>query len=314
VSARRLLAALAATVVLGPAVAAAPAAAQSTTETLPGATVTIPGAGTTTPSTTTSPGSATTATTPTTTTPEITAAQAGDGVLIAAEDRVELASSLAEATSESGICFGYEVSLGGSGASDRDETLSNAGPDRAPEPGQCPKGSLVLVVNLTYTSSSSESEDSASFRVESDVAGLSGSQATQRIKDVSGIDDDDLLGDDDDLALRNAAAALPLIVDGAEPAELAASTTDKAPNGDRLTGSPGGDWVRAHGVGIGIAVLLLVLGIVLVLGGRAGRRKAGPTPPTPPSRPTGSGPTNPPAMNPPRPMNPPAPGSSTPSS
>jgi hypothetical protein len=221
------------------------------------------------------PAGAQTSTAPSTstgTTTEITADQAGPGILLDAGDRVELASSLAEAAEDSGVCFGYVASLGGSGAADRAETLSNAGPGRAPNVADCPKGSLILQVRLTYTSSSSESDDSASFSVVSDVPGLSSSVATQRLKDLSGVDDGDLLGNDDDHALRNATAALPLVLDDATPAELPAST-GTAPNGDHLTGSPGSDWVRAHGVGIAVAVLLLVLAVVLVLGGLAARRR-----------------------------------------
>lgn len=275
-SVRGRLVALAAVAALTPGLAAPTAHAQSSTTTSAESPATgsttgagaSSAAGTTTapPGTTTSVG---------TTTPEITAEQAGPGILLDAADRVELASSLAEATSESGTCFGYQVVLGGDGASDRTETLSNAGPDREPTAADCPKGSVVLQVVLTYTSSSSESEDSASFSVRTDVPGLSGSVATRRVEDLSGIDDGDLVGDEDDLALRNATAALPLILDGAVPAELAAPA-DRAPNGDRLTGSPGSDWVRAHGVGIAIAFALLLLAVVLVVVGIAGRRRSRP--------------------------------------
>lgn len=246
----RVLAATALAVVL----CAAPAAAQTTTGTSAAGAATAPG-------------------TTTSTVPEITAEQAGPGILLDAADRVELASSLAEATAESDVCFGYVLRLGGSGTSDRDETLTNAGPDR--QPTGCSKGSVVLQVSLNYTSESSESEDSASFGVVTDVAGLTSSQATQRLKDLTGVDDGDLLGDDDDLALRNLAAALPLMLDDATPAELAAPAA-KAPNGDRLTGSPGSDWLRENGLGIGIAFVLLFVALGLVLGGLLGRRRARP--------------------------------------
>lgn len=267
--------------------AAGPAAAQSTTPggtaTLPGATVTIPGAGTTTPSTATTPS--------TTTQPEITADQVRKGILLDAADRVELAQSLAEATEESGVCFGYEVQLGGN-----TETVTNAGPDMAPTPGQdCTKGSVELDVNIIYTSASSESNDSASFRVDTDVPGLTSSAALQRLKDLTGIDEDDFLGDDDDLALRNATAALPLLLDGATPAELpAVSASAKAPNGDRLTGSPSSDWIRAHGLGIGIAFALLVVAVILVVGGLIGRKQADQPKRPLRSPPASAGPSDPP--------------------
>lgn len=244
------------------ALAAGPAAAQSPepggTATLPGATVTVPGAGTTTSSTTTQP--------------ELTADQVQRGILLDAPDRVELAQALAEATEESGVCFGYEVQLGGN-----TETLTNAGPDQQPDTAtSCPKGGIELDVNIVYTAESSESNDSASFRIETDVPGLTSSAALRRLKDLTGIDEDDFLGDKDDLALRNATAALPLLLDGATPAELpAASTTASAPNGDRLTNPPASDWIRAHGLGIGIAFAVLLLAVILIVGGIIARRQAG---------------------------------------
>lgn len=245
------------------------------------------------PSAAQSGSSGSTATTPSTSTqPELTADQVSKGILLEAPDRVELAQALAEATEESGVCFGYEVQLGGN-----TEVLSNAGPDQSPNPGtDCPKGGIELNVSIIYTSESSESNDSASFRVETDVPGLTSSAALRRLKDLTGVDEDDFLGDKDDLALRNATAALPLLLDGATPAELpAASTTASAPNGDRLTNSPSSDWIRAHGLGIGIAFAVLVLALILLIGGLVARRQSGQ--PKRPSRtpPASTGPSNPPA-------------------
>lgn len=292
--ARARLAALAATLVLLPAATAGQAGAQATLSDPPefGGSTTSTGTTSTAPSTGTTSTDPSTATTPTTTTPAITAAQAGDGLLLSAADRVELANTLAEATTESGVCFGYSLNLSNfdtSTPASGTETLSNAGPDRTPASGSCPKGTVVLRAYVTYTSSSSESEDSASYSVSSTGAPGVSFDAEAELKDLTGVDEQDLLGDDDDLALRNLVAALPLLVDGATPAELAAPAA-KAPNGDRLTGSPGGDWVRAHGVGIAIAFAVLVLGGVLLAGGLIGRRQAGqPRRPTGRRRPTSSG-------------------------
>lgn len=218
-----------------------------------------------------STGTATSAAPGTTTQPELTADQVQKGILLDPADRVELAQALAEATEESGVCFGYEVQLGGN-----TEMLTNAGPDKAPNPARdCPKGGIELDVNIIYTAESSESNDSASFRIETDVPGLTSSAALRRLKDLTGIDEDDFLGDKDDLALRNATAALPLLLDGATPAELpAASTTATAPNGDRLTNPPASDWIRAHGLGIGIAFAVLVLALILLVGGVITRKQA----------------------------------------
>jgi hypothetical protein len=229
-------------------------------------------------------------------TPEVTAAQAGPGLLLAAEDRVELASALADATEDTGVCFGYSVSVGGGGASNAGtETLSSAGPGVSAEEAAagsaapCPKGTLEVVAYLSYTSSSSEAEDSASYSVRSTVAGLAGISARSQLEDLTGLSEGGLLGDDDDLVLRNATAALPLLVGGSTPAPVATGTA--APNGDRLTGSPGSDWVRKNGLGVGIAVVLLIVALVLVAGGLTGRRQS--RKPKRPTGSTGSGPSSP---------------------
>lgn len=225
-------------------------------------------------------GAAQTTPAPTTAAPEITAEQVGGGVLLEAADRVELAQSLADATEETGVCFGHDLSLYDlEGGNTGDEALSSAGPGvsvtdaAARNPALCPKGTLELVVDVTYTSSSSESEDSAGFSLRSTVDGLLTSTARRDLVDLTGISDDGLLGDEDDLVVRNATAALPLLVGGTPPA--AAATGTAAPNGDRLTGSPGSDWMRAHGLGIAVAVGLLLLALALVIGGLTGRRQSG---------------------------------------
>ncbi|EHN09121.1 hypothetical protein PAI11_40730 [Patulibacter medicamentivorans] len=199
---------------------------------------------------------------PATTTPEITAAQAGDGVLLAAADRVELASSLAEATSESGVCFGYVVQLSDSGVPQQD-AVSSAGPNQRAATGpSCPKGAIELQVSLTYTCGSCESEDSASWSVVSTVPGLSSGTVRSRLVQLSPLSSGDLLGNDDDKALRDATAALPLTLDDAVPAEPAKQ--EAAPGGDHLTGKPGSDWLRANGIGMAVSIVVLLIALATV--------------------------------------------------
>lgn len=198
----------------------------------------------------------------TATTPEITAAQAGDGVLLAAADRVELASSLAEATSESGVCFGYAVDLDNAGAPQQD-AVSSAGPNQRAAAGpSCPKGAIELQVSLTYTCGSCESEDSASWSVVSTVPGLSSGTVRSRLEQLSPLSSGDLLGNDDDKALRDATAALPLTLDDAVPAEPAKQ--EAAPGGDHLTGKPGSDWLRANGIGMAVSIVVLLIALATV--------------------------------------------------
>ena len=263
------------------AVGAPAAGAQGVTATVPAATV--PGA------TTTAPGT-------TATTPQITAEQAGRGLLLDAPDRVELAQSLADATSETGVCFGYELRVSGSGTTGGDESLSSGGPNVAVDEmpaASCPRGRLRLEVSLRYTSESSESEDSASYYVI--ASGLDGAQragSTAALKDLTGVDDGALLGDQDDLALRNLTAALPLLLGDAAPAEEAQPAA-AAPNGDRLTGSPGGDWMREKGVTVVVAAVILVIAVLVAWAGWRARRHYGDgasprqkTPKTPKTEPT----------------------------
>ncbi|WP_320672791.1 hypothetical protein [Patulibacter defluvii] len=201
-------------------------------------------------------------TTGTPTAPEITPEQAGDGVLMAAADRVELASSLAEATSETGVCFGYVVQLSDSGVPKQD-AVSSAGPNQRVAAGpECSKGAIELQVSITYTCGSCESEDSAAWSVVSTVPGLSSSTVRSRLEDLSSLSSGDLLGDDDDKALRNATAALPLTLDQAVPAEPA--TAQAAPGGDHLTGKPGSDWLRANGIGFAISLVVLLVALTVV--------------------------------------------------
>lgn len=206
-----------------------------------------------------------------------TAAPAGPGAVVSPEDRTEIAQSLAEATTDTGVCFGYVVQLTGEtyGGPDLEQT-SNAGPDTEPGQGSCPKGTVSAQITLDYTSESSESEDSAGVGVTSTVPGLSSGVARQRLDDLGVLDEGDLLGNDDDLAVRNLAVALPLVLNDAVPAEDAAPAAAAAPNGDRLTGSPGSDWMRAHLVTVLIGAVLLVGALIAVVVGWLGRRADGP--------------------------------------
>ncbi|MGE4427116.1 MAG: hypothetical protein AB7G37_11750 [Solirubrobacteraceae bacterium] len=246
----------------------------STTTTRPGgATIVDPPAGDPVdPAASPAPG-----TTPGATTPEIPAASVPNGALIDGPDRAELAQALAEATTETDVCFAYTVNVsGGTGGRPSSDQVSNGGPDRSSPVGSCSKGTLALDVSIRYTCNSCESEDSASYRVSSSVAGLSGSDAKRRLERLTGIDDKAFLGDDDDLALRNATAALPLLV-GGDPATPTAQAA--APDGDRLTGKPGSDWLRANGIGALISLVVLIVALVVACAGlrmlRAARRASG---------------------------------------
>jgi hypothetical protein len=200
----------------------------------------------------------------------------GPGAVVDAGDRTEIAQSLAEATTDTGVCFGYVLQLTGVTFGSPDlEQVSNGGPDVEPGTGSCPKGTVSAQITINYTSESSEREDSASVGVTSTVPGLSSGVARQRLDDLDLLDEGDLLGNDDDLAVRNLAVALPLTLNDAVPAEEA-PVAAAAPNGDRLTGSPGSDWMRAHLLTVLIGSVLLVGAVIAIVIGWLGRRASGP--------------------------------------
>jgi hypothetical protein len=204
-----------------------------------------------------------------------TAAQ--PGAVVDPADRTEIAQSLAEATTETGVCFGYVLQMTGVTYGGQDfEQASNGGPDTEPGSGSCPKGTVSAQITINYTSDSSEREDSASVGVTSTVPGLSSGVARRRLEDLDLLDEGALLGNDDDVAVRNLAVALPLTLNDAVPAEDVAPATAAAPNGDRLIGSPGSDWVRAHLVTVLIGAVLLVGGLGAIVIGWLGRRADGP--------------------------------------
>jgi hypothetical protein len=229
--------------------------------------------------TTTAPGATTVS--PAATTPEVTAADAGPGAVVDAADRVEIASSLADATEQTGVCFGYLLTLSDDTGAASAERVSNAGPGRSPTADACRKGVVEARISLVYTAESSEAEDSASVLVESSVPGLPSSVVRRRLDDLGVLDEGAFLGDEDDLAVRNLAVALPLTLDAAVPTQETTTAAAAAPNGDRLSGSPGSDWVRAHLVTVLASAAVLAIALVVAVGGWLGRRATGPRRPKP---------------------------------
>ncbi|WP_022927010.1 hypothetical protein [Patulibacter americanus] len=215
----------------------------------------------------------------TSTAPAAPATAAGPGAVVDGADRTEIAQSLAEATADTGVCFGYSLRVLGAAFGTTAEQVSNGGPDAEPGAGaSCPKGTVAARITLIYTSESSESEDSARISIESSVPGLPSSVVQQRLKDLELLDEGALLGDQDDVAVRNLAVALPLTLDDAVPAEESPETVTAAaaPNGDRLTGSPGDDWMRAHLVTVLVGAVLLIGALIAIVVGWFGRRATGP--------------------------------------
>lgn len=185
-------------------------------------------------------------------------APAGALPILEPADAEELAADLAEATAVQGICYGWLVELrdDGTGLTSAEYGSSRGVGTRVQDPS-CPRW-MVFHANITYTAPSSESEDSASFSVLSNITGAPTEPDLRRI----GIGGDALVGPDDDLAVINATLALPALAAEAGLARpLALEPNPGAiPPADKPTGRPGSDWTRSYGH-------FLLLSGVLVLGG-----------------------------------------------
>lgn len=158
-------------------------------------------------------------------------------------DADELASVLAEATEDQDVCYGWAVQVDDAVAGRADSVGSNFGAGQPLSSGECRK-SVQFNAYITYTSESSESEDSASYDVVSSQGG-----PTRADLDSLDIDFGGLTGEDVDAVVGKAVAALPLLAADkgmAQPIE-AAPETGAAPADAQLTDDPGSDWWRNHG-------------------------------------------------------------------
>ena len=183
-----------------------------------------------------------------------------------AEGDADLAAALAEATQVQGVCYGYELAV-----SDQDTgqwggsyAASSLGPGQSVGVGDaCPQGSVVLEAQISYTSSFSDAEDSAAWRLRSDLPSLT-------IEDVErlGLSAGDLLDDSrSETVLLNAVQALPRLATeqaGIPPVVLEPNTAALPPDA-RPTGTPGSDWLRENGVLLGLCVLLVLAGLTLLV-------------------------------------------------
>jgi hypothetical protein len=118
-----------------------------------------------------------------------------------------------------------------------------------------------FVAIITYTSDSSESEDDASFRVRSNFTTIDADKL-----DDFGVSEGALLGDNDDLAIRTATAALPVLVAdaGLAPPVTAEPATATSAGVDHLTGRPGSDFMRTYAPMLVAAAVSLVAGVALL--------------------------------------------------
>ncbi|HYH47923.1 MAG TPA: hypothetical protein VEG38_00095 [Acidimicrobiia bacterium] len=188
---------------------------------------------------------------------------AGAAPVLEAVDATELAQALAEATEDQDVCYGWDVVVQDyGGAGDGVDRGSSLGVGRTADgtegAGECRRW-VIFEARLTYTSASSEAEDSASFSVHSNVPGA----PTAADLRAAGVTEGSLLGDNDDLAVANATLLLPALMAEkglAAPISLEANT-QALPAGDRATGTPGSDWLRKYGAALAVAALIFAGGL-----------------------------------------------------
>lgn len=174
-------------------------------------------------------------------------------------DATELAQALAEATEDQDVCYGWSVQVNDySGGADGLDEGSSLGVGPTAIESQCEKY-VIFEAYLTYTSEASESEDSASFDVRSNVPGAPTATDLRQ----AGISTGGLLGGSDDQTVANAALMLPALMAerGLAPPIALEANTQALPSSDRATGTPGSDWLRKYGPMVGVAALMLVGGL-----------------------------------------------------
>lgn len=184
-------------------------------------------------------------------------ATASADVIFDPADADDLAATLAEATAAQDICYGWNVQVSDQSSSDSESVGSDRGAGVAVDTTSCSKY-VILDVYITWTSESSESEDSASYDVTSSAGG-----PTRSDLDGLELDWDGLTGEDPDVVIGNAVAALPLLAADKDMGKAieAAPESGAAPADASLTDDPGSDWWRNNN-----GTMLWGLGLLLAGG------------------------------------------------
>lgn len=176
-------------------------------------------------------------------------------------DADELAATLAEAYEAQGVCYGWEITVDNVSAIE-DSVGSNfgAGQSALASTDTC-AATVVLHAEIVWTSETSEQEDSASYSISSsNPAG----PTTDDLDDLDVISTDGLVGEEVDVDVYKAVAALPLLAADAgiaEPIE-AAPAPEAAPGDAQATNSPGSDFWRSSGMQVLWGSLILLAGVV----------------------------------------------------
>lgn len=183
-------------------------------------------------------------------------------VLFDPADADELAATLDEAYQAQGVCYSWNVTIDNVGSVE-DSIGSNFGAGKtasdAPTGESC-SATVDFSARITWTSESSESEDSGSYSVFT----TGGDRPdTADLDSLELISVDGLIGDNGDTEVYKAVSALPLLAADAGLADPIEATP--APEGDagadaQPTNSPGSDFWRNNG-------MMILWGSVIVLAG-----------------------------------------------
>lgn len=212
-----------------------------------------------------------------------------------------LADLLADATEAQGVCYGWSVHVTDAETGITTQSVgSNLGPGRDVESGGRDGGSCARAVEFTadieYVSSSSDLDDSARWSV---TGWPPGGVGTGDLDRLGLFDEGDLIGEDPDLAVARAVAALPQLAAEADlaPPLRATPASSAPPDVGSLVDDPGSDYLRRTGGLLAFGVVLLVgAGAFAVTALRSSRSRPGPSPPSQPPPPHRSPPVPPPSQ------------------
>ncbi|MBC7374345.1 MAG: hypothetical protein H7323_10195 [Frankiales bacterium] len=208
-------------------------------------------------------------------------AYAENPVLDAAGD-ADLVSSLAQARDVQNVCYGYRLDVADQDTGQFSGTYvtSSSGVGVPPDPASCPRGIVEVLASVTYTSSYSEAEDSASWQLSSTIGG---GLTIADVEAVTGASANDLLDDaTSETALLNAVLSLPGLASeraGLPPVVLE-QNTEPLPAGARATDTPSSDWLRQNATLLTLCVLAIGFGLIALLASRRPTRPAGSPPRT----------------------------------
>lgn len=198
--------------------------------------------------------------------------------ILAPGDRADLAQQLAVATAQQGVCYGWDVTGGYSDEiSDTGSSFNTPASSIYYHKG-CSKW-VILRATLTYVDDSCDCDDSADVSIDSNLP----NPPSPADLDAMGFSSDSLVGDNDDDALYNMVAALPLITARDSQGTIPyVKDTDPAPrnlpSSDVPTDAPAfTDWWRVNeNAVVYCAFMILVGSLFLFFSIRRRRRRAAP--------------------------------------